>query len=137
MQKVLHQYSSLFFCYDYCMILKYKLATKKSVLDQLQRQQECIMQFLLPSHLLLKMHGCCPNKVCLENLPTNLASSSSIAHKTPVLRNLTIIIIFLFCLICDLNHFSKHRNYSLSHSLHSETHQSIHGISQIFLRDFL
>ena len=83
------------------------------------------------------MHGCCPNKVCLENLPTDLASSSSIAHKTPVLRNLTIIIIFLFCLICDLNHFSKHRNYSLSHSLHSETLQSIHGISQIFLRDFL
>ena len=44
---------------------------------------------------------------------------------------------FLFCLICNWNHFSKHRNYSLFHSLHSETLQSIHGISQIFLRDFL
>ena len=28
----------------------------------LQRQQECIIQFLLPSHLLLKMHGWCPNE---------------------------------------------------------------------------
>ena len=80
LQKVLHQYSSLFFCYNYCMILQSKLATKKSVLDQLQRQQEC------------------PNKVCLENIPRYLASSSSIVHKTPVLRNLTIIIIFYFVL---------------------------------------
>ena len=74
----------------------------------LQRQQECIVQlFLLPGHLLFKMHGCCPNEVCLENLTTYLVFSSSIAHKASVLRNLAIIVVFYFVLrlICDWNHF--------------------------------
>ena len=37
------------------------------------------------------MHGFCPNKVCLENLITYLASSNSIARKAFVLRKLAII----------------------------------------------
>ena len=64
----------------------------------LQRQQECIIQFLLPSHLLLKMYGCCPNEVCLENLTTYLTYSSSIVYKASVWRKLSIIVIFYFVL---------------------------------------
>ena len=135
MQKVLHQYSSLF---SVMTTVRYvsKNWQPKSQFWILQRQQECITQFLLPSHLLLKMHGCCPNEVCLENLTTYLASSSSIAYKASVWRKLAIIVIFYF-LICVTETIFKHRNYSLFYSLHSETLQSIHGISQIFQREFL
>ena len=75
----------------------------------LQRQEECIIQFLLPSHLLLKMHGCCPNEVCRENLSIYLASLRSIVHKASVLRKLAINCYFFILSFLWLKPFFKHR----------------------------
>ena len=81
-----------------------------------------------------------PKSFALEHawVTTSLASSSSTAYKASVWRKLPIIVIFYFVLLVTETIYDfKHRNYSLFYSFHTESLQSIHGIFQVFQRDFL
>ena len=125
--------SSLFVCYDYRNDTLVKLATKKSVLDPAKTTRMHHTISSPKSFCSWRCMGAVPTKSVLRTYLPTLLLRAPLAYAW---ESWQLLLFSIFSYLW-LKPFLKHRNYSLFYSLHIQTLQSIHGISQIFQRDFL